>query len=324
MSTKEKVTRVTYYSYYIEDIVKKERYLHNINDFLQIFCNIDNIKYKKMFIYNDEYYYIVPIDVKDKSKKIFYYFISTKNNDIGKVIEESKNIQVSDIESKLSVNQMLGFTSYIMIMDRYIAFSASNISPKYTAFENFINTIFQTLNINQQYRFIMTPFPLEITANEALNFAFIGKTSLKIKSTSTIGMNLFKLLNKNGSSNSIDGYEIVVKPKRKQDITNLGKDILMSAINENPNDIQRVTLRAKMNLTDDLQEYIVFTNSKIKDTIKSVGDMDRCNQMYDLSQKNTLLQEELNEINNSFKNQNFKGLDDFTNINTWYNRIPNL
>ena len=311
---KKKTSRIIYCRYYFEDTEKNKRYLHNLNNILDNFCSIKNIKYKNSFIYNGESYYIVPILGSDKIKQKFYYFISTKNNDIGKIIEKSGDIHISDIETQLKNNQMLGFSSYVMVHKQYIAFSSSNISPKYTTFEIFINNILKSLGINDKIKFILDPFPIEITPKEALKFPFIGRTAIKVKSNSILSNNIISLLFSNGNTKFLNEFEIVAKPKRNKDITELGKEMLKTVLSENRNDIKSVEIRAKSNYNESIQDYIIFTSSKIRDIVTASNDEDRCIQMQEAADNNELLQKELKENEKNFTNTFCKDLHIFDDI----------
>ncbi len=321
---KKKTSRIIYCRYYFEDTEKNKRYLHNLNNILDNFCSIKNIKYKNSFIYNGEAYYIVPILGSDKIKQKFYYFISTKNNDIGKIIEKSGDIHISDIETQLNDNQMLGFSSYVMVHEQYIAFSSSNISPKYTSFEFFINSILKSLQINKRFQFVLEPFPIEITLEEALKFPVIGRTAIRVKSNSILSHSILSLLFNGGKTTFLNEFEIVAKPKRKMEITELGKEMLKKVLTENESDIKSVEIRAKRNYNEDMQDYIIFTSSKIRDIITSEDDEERCVQMQEAAENNQLLQKELKENEKNFTNTFCKDLHIFDDINSWNNRISNL
>lgn len=323
-SKKKKTSRIIYCRYYFEDTEKQKRYMHNLNNILENFCKITNINYKNSFIYNGESYYIVPITGSNKFKQNFYYFISTKNNDIGKVIEESGNINISDISTTLNDNQMLGFSSYVMVHEQYISFSSSNISPKYTSFEIFINNILKSLGINDKIKFILDPFPIEITPKEALKFPFIGRTAIKVKSNSMLSNNIISLLFSNGNTKFLNEFEIVAKPKRNKDITELGKEMLKTVLSENRSDIKSVEIRAKSNYNESIQDYIIFTSSKIRDIVTASNDEDRCIQMQEAAEHNELLQKELENNEKYFTNKVCKDLHIFDYINIWHHRISNL
>lgn len=322
---KTKKNTILYFRYYIKSVDEDKRYLFDINKMLQNFCTKNNTKYKELFKYNGEYYYLVPIKVKSNNIQYdkFYFFISTKNNDIGKVIEESTNINISDIEEKLNNNQSLGFASYIMVQESYIAFCSTFISPKSSSFDIFMNNLFKLLKINEKFQFIMESFPIEILAEDALKFTSIGRTAIKVKAKSSFIRKLFTSIIPPEEMNYLDEFEIVAKPKKKQNITKFSKNLIELMCDEADDVQKKVQVRAKNTLGESMQEYIIFTSSKIKDIIVSENDEDRCIQMMEAANNNKLLQQDIKENEKKFSNNKCDKLYIYNDISSW-NRISDL
>lgn len=320
----KKLLKVTYFKYFILDKENEEKKLVNINKLLNGFCKYNNIDYKNSFIFDNENYYLIQPN-REKLSNNFYYFISTRNSDIGKIIlQDTKNINIDDIDSKLGKGENIGFSSYLMVNNDYIAFSTSVISPKYSRFSVFVNKIFESLKLNDQYEFEIVPFEVKTTIKDAINFDFIGKTSLKISKNSNIISKLFELLCIN-KPEMLGDVEISIIPKRRESITEESKKLLELIDNKKINNVERIKLHAKNHISENLQDYLIFANTNLKDEIVADNDENRFKAMQDKASNNNYLKEKIKENKDNFTNINYNLFDKYNdnNNNVWDDIIVN-
>ncbi len=121
----------------------------------------------------------------------------------------------------------VGFASYVYFDKSFLAFASTLLAPKITGLSVLIDSIFKTVNLN--YRFCVQALLYKATKQEALSFPIIGKTTIELLKENTFVEDFIEFFSGKGLDyNELNSIEIIIKPKRKQNIKPLVSSFLKS------------------------------------------------------------------------------------------------
>jgi len=301
--------------YNFHDVNTSQPFDFNIAKIIENSTNKKAHAYVSNFTYNDEKLYLI------KLKKDFYLFVQTKNKEIVKAVEENMSgLSASDLASKLAANENMGFASYIY-MDRnspIFAFASRVLSPTPTAYAFYIEQLLKKMSI-RDLSFKLIPVKTQISKAEAANLDFIGRTSFQV----AYGPFVKNLLNAfNGNTKAVDfediaGLEVIIKPKRGKSIN---KTVLKS-INKVPdNELERVTLRARAHLEDQLTNFYYSKDGLLSEGCEEESDFLIAEHMINSLGLNSIIKERIRD----YKGLNYEKLAnhpliEFNSIDHWSN-----
>lgn len=182
-----------------------------------------------------------------------YLFVKINDSEILKKVNTS-NLSVDDLQKILNTNEKLGFTSYFIIKDNVIGYGCTLFSSKMSKFREYINDNFNS-SIDERIEF--EPLVTNVTKADALKLKFIGKTTVRVDSTSGLFNTLATSLCLKGVDEKlIDGIEIVIKPTRGENI----KNPINRLTNQFANDVDEMKYLAREELADQAREIYLDNN----------------------------------------------------------------
>ena len=156
--------KLNYFTYCFEKFEDKSQFRMEINDFIKSSTSNEALPFAKQNRHSGENLYLLPV------VNSFYLFVQTKDREIIKRIEKKDDeIKAYEIQSLLSKDESLGFASYVYFHPtlRVFGFASRVLSPKFTAFQMYINNLLVMLRI-QDISFVVHPLKTEITKNQAI------------------------------------------------------------------------------------------------------------------------------------------------------------
>ncbi len=214
----------------------------------------------------------------------------------------------------------MGFASYIYMNDKFpiFAFGSRVLSPTPTAFVFYIEQVLKRMKI-RDLSFKLIPVKTQISKAEAAKLDFIGRTSFQV----AYGPFVKNLLNAfNGESKAIDfediaGLEVIIKPKRGKSIN---KTILKSIDRIPDNELEKVTLRARAHLEDQLTNFYYSKDGLLSEGCDAESDMSIAEHMQVSLETNSVIQERIRDyMGLNYEQLENHSLLEFDSLDHWNN-----
>lgn len=308
--------KLSYYGYVFSEIKTGIKYRMPISKFIQAFCQFQNPKYKNQFTHNGEHIFLL------HGLGDLYLFIQTRSNEVIKKIN-SQDTSVGEIYDSLDKNEMLGFASYIFVMDSYLGFASTSMAPRLTSFGNFMNDVLLSLGINE-YQFNLIPFLHQATKAEAMSMPFIGKSTIQVNKLNSF---FDDVVNHFGGSaeefEDVDSFEIVIKPRSRKDIGKAVKKMLTTVPEEG---LEKLVIRAKDDLHPSLIDLYLAGRGIVADNIKTRDEREIATKIREKIANNSVLQKKVteHEQDEAIKQDNVKSISKYCDVDSWSSTISDL
>lgn len=250
--------RLSYFTYEFESPQGKAFHNTGLLDLLMAYCKEANIKFKNSFKNGDENLYLVPLGGQ------LFGFIETRSHEmINKV--NRQNLSIDDIYKALNKDEGLGFTSFVYVDGDCLAFGATLLAPRCGGFADFVQALLRQTKGFEQWRFHCMPLLSESTKTDVLKMPFMGKTTLRVEAGNKLFADLKNVFGGNAEDyNDIDGFELVITPKRKKNI----KAVVSRVLNAVPNEhVSKWTVAAKREITERAEEFYIAGKGHLADEV---------------------------------------------------------
>lgn len=249
--------KLSYYTYLLRNHNSGERYLCDLRAFLSAFVALEDVDFKNQFSHAGEHVYLA------RAHGDLHVFIATRSNEIIKKIKSS-DLSISEISDLLQRDEHLGFASYVYFSNKFVGYASTIMAPKAMAFANFLNSVLDALQIHE-YRFDMQAILQDTSVEDALQMPFIGRSSIQVSKESGLFDDLRAQFGGTVEEfESVDSFEIVIKPKPRQ---NIEKAVKRAIKNVKPTGLEKFICNAKEDLHDQLTEHYLVGNGMLSDLI---------------------------------------------------------
>lgn len=308
--------KMNYHGYTIERHKDQKHYLMDIRPFLRAFCNFNNAKYKNRFTYAGEHIYLL------HQTDNLYLFLMTRSHEIIKKIR-SDNLTVTEIYTLLNRQEKLGFVSYLYMDKSYFGFASTIMAPRIKAFVGYINDIFDSLNIHN-YRFVSHPMLAESTRKDVISMPFLGRSVIQVTKENSLFEDFREFFSATAQEfQDVDSFEIIFKPRRKQNIKPAIKKVLKNLPDEG---IDKFMVRAREELEGQLMDHYLAGKGIVSDVIDNKSEKLIPTAIKEKVRDNKHLKEKVkaHESDKRFKEQNIKAITAFNDARAWTDRIRDL
>lgn len=277
--------KLSYYTYLLRNHKTGERYLGDLRPFLSAFVALEDVNFKNQFSHAGEHVYLARVHAD------LHVFIATRSNEIIKKIKSS-DLSISEISDLLQRDEHLGFASYVYFSNKFVGYASTIMAPKAMAFANFLNSVLDAVQIHE-YRFDLQAVLQDTSVEDALKMPFIGRSSIQVSKESRLFDDL--RVQFGGSVEdfeSVDSFEIVIKPKPRQ---NIEKAVKRAIKNVKHVGLEKFVCNAKEDLHDQLTEHYLVGNGMLSDLNSKGTEM----EIYDAIKarvSNPVLAEKLREF----------------------------
>ncbi|MGT4623090.1 hypothetical protein [Edwardsiella ictaluri] len=189
-----------------------------------------------------------------------YTLIKTNSHDVFRKIDTSNNVCV-DLSNILSANEKIAFASFFIIKGAAVGFSHSIYSPRINKLGDMYDSFMLTRNAN--HNIIFSPISVDVSIQEAINFAHVGKIAFKLEKSTNMVQRMKTLFTCNVTFDDVESFEIKIIPKRSQNIKNTLTDISQAL----PAELIGMTISAKENIGDALTDMNLITSNAIYDIV---------------------------------------------------------
>lgn len=271
----------------------------DINDFIKSSTSNEALPFAKQNRHSGENLYLLPV------VNNLYLFVQTKDREIIKRIEKKDDeIKAYEIQSLLSKNESLGFASYVYFHStlRVFGFASRVLSPKFTAFQMYINNLLVMLKI-EDISFVVHPLKTEITKTQAMTLPFIGTTRFLVRKDSSLGESFKEFFLGSTNSNDlevIESFEIVIKPAPRKSLTDTIKKTLVSMEDDG---IKGIILRGKQNLEDNVKDFYIHSAGALYDEIKNTEENKVFDEIKEKIENNAELKDKVEEYEQEIPEQ---------------------
>ncbi|EPQ2992175.1 hypothetical protein NRG93_003432, partial [Acinetobacter baumannii] len=277
----------------------KTQFRMDINDFIKSSTSNEALPFAKQNRHSGENLYLLPV------LNGFYLFVQTKDREIIKRIEKKDDeIKAYEIQSLLSKDESLGFASYVYFHPtlRVFGFASRVLSPKFTAFQMYINNLLLMLKI-QDISFLVHPLKTEITKTQAMTLPFIGTTRFLVRKDSNLGESFKEFFLGSTNPNDlevIESFEIVIKPAPRKSLTDTIKKTLISMEDEG---IKGIILRGKQSLEDNVKDFYIHSAGALYDEIKNTEENKVFDEIKEKIENNAELKDKVKEYEQEIPEQ---------------------
>lgn len=291
--------KLNYFTYCFEKFEDKSQFRMDINDFIKSSTSNEALPFAKQNRHSGENLYLLPV------LNSFYLFVQTKDREIIKRIEKKNDeIKAYEIQSLLSKDESLGFASYVYFHPtlRVFGFASRVLSPKFTAFQMYINNLLVMLKI-QDISFVVHPLKTEITKTQAMTLPFIGTTRFLVRKDSSLGESFKEFFLGSTNPNDlevIESFEIIIKPAARKSLTDTIKKTLVSMEDDG---IKGIILRGKQNLEDNVKDFYIHSAGALYDEIKSTEESKVFDEIKEKIENNAELKDKVKEYEQEIPEQ---------------------
>ncbi|EMB9824975.1 hypothetical protein VAL03_003542 [Acinetobacter baumannii] len=291
--------KLNYFTYCFERFDDKTQFRMDINDFIKSSTSNEALPFAKQNRHSGENLYLLPV------LNGFYLFVQTKDREIIKRIEKKDDeIKAYEIQSLLSKDESLGFASYVYFHPtlRVFGFASRVLSPKFTAFQMYINNLLLMLKI-QDISFLVHPLKTEITKTQAMTLPFIGTTRFLVRKDSNLGESFKEFFLGSTNPNDlevIESFEIVIKPAPRKSLTDTIKKTLISMEDEG---IKGIILRGKQSLEDNVKDFYIHSAGALYDEIKNTEENKVFDEIKEKIENNAELKDKVKEYGQEIPEQ---------------------
>ncbi len=299
--------KLSYHKYYLKH--GSDRHQYNLLPLLEKFVAVDSKALKNSFFSHGANLFLFQLSVQ------MFLFIVTKDNEIIKSID-SDNYSFQDIHEKLSVNENIGFASYIYFADNYYGIASTFYGPKNIIFNNFVNDILKKLSLDS-YCFESTPFPIEATRDTVLNLEFKSSVRFDLSSENPF---FDEILGFFGRPKDTDTIAIKFKPKPRGQMEETF-DSIMEKLEDDG--VKNFIAKGKETMQDSLTDFYITGAGHVCDFIKVKGEMEICTAIKEKIGRNTLLANGIKEFKDdkNYIQTNIQDLSHFNNLDHWNNYL---
>lgn len=209
--------KVNFYAIYAEDVQNKKKHPVDLLDLFQ-----KKIIEKKSHAQIIDDYYVFAHHIHGEC------FLITKTNDSQLVQRiNKKTLSIDEIKNVLDNDESLCYPSFLLIRDNVIGFANTLYGPRIKDLTTYIACKQQ---LPHGHKLFIEPLMRDVSKNEALDMEFIGRTTLRIETGSSMLSPVLRSLGvETIDEELLSGIEITIKPKRMRNIREMSKEVIRNA-----------------------------------------------------------------------------------------------
>lgn len=189
-----------------------------------------------------------------------YTFIKTNSRDVFRKLDTSSNICV-DLSNILNQHEKIAFASFFILKGDVMGFSNTLYSPRVGKLAEIYDAAMYSRNGNHNINF--EPITNIVTEQDVMNYAHVGKITMKMEKSQGIIGGLGTLFSGNVRYDDVDSFEIKIIPKRAKDI----KDTFAGLMQAKPQEVSSVAVSAKEHIGDVATDLNVIMSNTVYDFV---------------------------------------------------------
>lgn len=277
--------KISYFCYAIKENDSESRYILSLADIFEAFLNGAKKEVKLAFKKNGENLFLMPT----AAGKGMYLFGMTRSDEVIKKID-TNSYTATEIYELLGKGENIGFASYVFPRDNFFAFGSTIMAPKIGTFIEFFNALLQRGGLSS-YEFIPVPLLQEVGRDDVLKMGKVGRATISLEKNNSLAAKILALVNAGAEDLiDLDGFDIVIKPRRKKNIKGL-----LKKIDSNLGDlgIDKYVVKAADELDGFAMDYYLVGKGSIYDIVDVSDEQKILLQVNGKIQNNKVLQEKV-------------------------------
>ncbi len=190
----------------------------------------------------------------------------TRDKDIIKAVNRG-SLKCEDIHERLEKGETTGFVGYFTLNDRTLGLVSTTRGPRTAALSRLINAIIQKLRL-PEWRFHIGTLGTCITVEEARTLAFMSQTTLTVSEQNPLFRKFVKMIG--CDANDVRALTIKLQGKPKRDI---GSVVGQTLSTTGTDGLDRMSIRARASLDDDLTDFHLMTDGRLSEDIDSQNEL---------------------------------------------------
>jgi Intracellular sensor of Lambda phage, Abi component len=308
--------KLSYYGYVFTEVKTGNKSRMPLKNFIKAFCQYDNPTYKNQFTHNGENVFLL------SGVGNLYLFIQTRSNEVIKKIN-SADTSIGEIYDFLKTGEMIGFASYVYLMDSYLGFASTTMAPRIASFATFINDVLQSIGVDN-YQFTLIPFLHQATKAEAMSMPFIGKSIIQINKENTFFDHLENIFGGTATEfEDVDSFEIIIKPKPRKNIEKAVKKMLSTVSDTG---IDKMIIKAKDEDHSALIDLYLAGNGLLADNINTRDERIIAQTIQGKIGENEMLKQKVteHEQDEAIPQISIEAITKFSNVDAWSTAISGV
>lgn len=301
--------KLSYYGYCFTEVKSGKKKIMSAHNFFRAFCAYSNPIFKNKFTHNGEQVFFL------NSVGNLYLFLQTRSDELIKKINLN-NISVGEIYDLLDTGELIGFASYIYLKESYLGFASTIMAPRVGSFVCFVNNLLNSIGVTG-YQFTLIPLLHQVSRADAIAMPFIGKSTIQINSSNSMFDDIRNFAGGTAEEfKDVDSFELVLKPKRKQDISKAVKKVISAVPDAG---LEKMIVRAKDELHGSLVDLYLAGKGIVADNIDTKDESVVAQKIDEKIKINPVLQEKVAayEQDDSFTKKDIDGIAKFSDVGAW-------
>jgi hypothetical protein len=308
--------KLGYYHYFFVQRGRPERVFQDLAPVLRAYVAFDDNDWKhRVAAEEDHKLLLIPT-----AQPSVFMFVGTRNDELIKAVH-TRTMTCEDISERLNEGEETGFAAYISLRQKLLAVASTLKGPKTATFGRFITKILaELLGASWAgWRFELVPIPSQITPDQARGLEFVSRTTVRVPVGTTLCSEILEFVG--SPSDAVGSVEIVITAKRRRNLRAVADALLARADRET---VDKLVLRAREQLDDDLTDYFVATSGHLADDVGLGSESALLQTIVSRFANNPQLPHRLSEVLSVATyddSRQVEGLSDLRNARAWRDRV---
>lgn len=250
--------KLGYYHYFFKERHRRNapRVCLDIRPILRTYLEYGDTAWKTQFESDDgEKLLLMPTPTSS-----VFMLVATRHQEIIKAIH-TRTLSCADLSERLRTDETTGFAAYFRPSEHAMGLASTLRGPKTAALGRFINEIIGRLGAGA-WQLHVQAVGSSVTLEQARGMAFVARTTIKVGPQNATFQRLKELFAQD--SEDIGSFEVTIRGKRNRNLRDVFRAMSREASGD---DLERMTIRAKAALDEDLSDFFVEADGKLSEEI---------------------------------------------------------
>jgi hypothetical protein len=252
--------KLAFYHYFVRERRKQKapRVAHDLRPLFKAYLDFSDNEWKRKFTTEDgEHLFLLP----SPSKNV-HMILGTRKDDLIQAIN-LKKLTCEELTKRLAEDEEAGFAGYFTLNDRMIAVASTLRGPKAAAIGRLVNHLLQQLGA-ARWVLEMVPIGSSVSLAEARDLRYVTRTAIRVLPRTPFFERFKQLMALD--EHDVASIEVIVRARKGASLQDTVKSAA-AKIGNSP--IDRMTLRAKAVLDDELSDYFVAAEGQVAEHVEA-------------------------------------------------------
>jgi len=218
-----------------------------------------------------------------------YMLVATRHHEIIKAIQ-TRTLSCTDISERLEQDETAGFAAYLITDSKALGIASTLRGPRTAALSRFVGYVMAQLGAGN-WQFHLQVVGSSLTIEQATGMAFVSRTMVRVGRHNPIFERLRELFA--ADSDDINSFEVVVRNRKNHNLRTVFRRMAEEAQGE---DLDKMRIRAKAALDDNLTDFFVEEEGKLSDEIGTGAESEITRAVRTHFDRSTVLSSHIDQI----------------------------